>query len=245
MPDAPYLLLQSRDPADPMRAHEVECFRAALGAKDGEVRVVDVLARLPTRDEIRGARGLLMGGSGDYSCLDPHPWIARFTDFVRDEVVPAGVPTFASCFGFQVMTRALGGEMIRDPAHREVGSVDLRLTGAGASDPLFGTLPPRFVAQAGHNDRASRAPESVDVLAASDLCPVNAFRVRGRPVWATQFHPELDTAAVAVRYMAYLEKYAAPEAVALGLNAPFLKSLRPSPEATGLLVGFARLCGRR
>ena len=75
---------------------------------------------------------------------------------------------------------------------------------------------------------------------------MNAFRVRGRPVWATQFHPELDAADVGVRYLAYLAKYARPEAVALGKDAPFLKTLRPSPEATAILARFAKFCdGRR
>ena len=165
MTDRPYLLLQSRDPGDPMKPHEVVCFTRALAAGIGGVRVVDVLERAPTLAELRAARGVLMGGSGEYSSLDPHPWIARFIACLRDDVVPSGVPTFASCFGFQVLTLALGGEMVRDPEHREVGSFDVEVTRLAAGDPLFGSLPPRFVAQQGHNDRAARAPVSVDVLA--------------------------------------------------------------------------------
>jgi GMP synthase (glutamine-hydrolysing) len=245
MADRPYLLLQSRDPGDAMRAHEVACFARALGEGPGGIRVLDVLERAPTADDVQAARGVLMGGSGDYSCLDPHPWIARFRDALRDVVVPSGVPTFASCFGFQVLTLALGGEMVRDPEHREVGTVDVDRLPAADGDPLFSDLPPRFAAQAGHNDRATRAPAGTDVLASSPLCPVNAFRVRGRPVWATQFHPELDAPDVGVRYLAYLAKYARPEVATLGGDAPFLKSLRPSPAATAILARFARLCAER
>ena len=245
MTDRRYLLLQSRDAGDAMKAHEVACFTRALDAGIDGVRVVDVLERVPTRTELREARGILMGGSGDYSSLDPHPWIGRFAAHLRDDVVPSGVPTFASCFGFQVLTLALGGEMVRDPEHREVGSFDVDLTAKAAGDPLFGLLPPRFVAQQGHNDRAARAPDGVDVLASSPMCSVNAFRVRGRPVWATQFHPELDVADVGIRYLAYLAKYAKPEAAALGKDAPFLKSLRSSPHATEILSRFARFCDAR
>ena len=236
-----YLLLQSRDPGDPMREHELLCFASSLGVARGGITVVDMLDRVPRRAELDAARAVLMGGSGDYSCLDPDPWIGRMTGYVRDEVLPSGVPTFASCFGLQILTLALGGTMIRDPAHREVGSIDVTATAAAAADPLFAGLPPAFVAQAGHTDRAASPPPDSELLASSDRCPVNAFRVRGKPVWATQFHPELDPDAVAKRYMAYMEKYPPtdlPAGVPLS-EAPFLRSLRASPHATRLLQRFA------
>jgi GMP synthase (glutamine-hydrolysing) len=243
MSRSPYLLLQSRDPGDPMREHEVMCFAASLGVAPGGIHVVDMLARVPTRHELHAARAILTGGSGDYSVLDPYPWIGRMVDYLRDEVVPSGIPTFASCFGLQILTLGLGGQMMRDPAHREVGSIDLHVTPAAADDPLFAPVPPVFVGQAGHTDRAVATPPGAELLAWSDKCPVNAFRVRGKPVWATQFHPELDPDGVAKRYMRYMEKYPPtdlPPGVPLS-EAPFLKSLRPSPHATRLLQRFASL----
>jgi GMP synthase (glutamine-hydrolysing) len=224
-----------------MREHELLCFASSLGVARKGISVVDMLARVPQRRELDGARAILMGGSGDYSCLDPDPWIGRMTSYVRDEVLPSGVPTFASCFGLQILTLALGGTMIRDPKRREVGSIDVHATPAAAADPLFAGLPPAFVAQAGHTDRAVAAPPDAELLASSAACPVNAFRVKGKPVWATQFHPELDPDAVAKRYMAYMEKYPPPDLPA-GVppsEAPFLRSLRPSPHATRLLQRFA------
>ena len=241
---SPFLLLQSRDATDPMRSHEIECFSSSLGLPASGIDVVDMLARVPTRDELRSSRAVLMGGSGDYSSLDPFPWIGRMVEYVRDQLIPSGIPTFASCFGLQVTTLALGGEMMRDPAHREVGSIDLTVTAAAAEDPIFATLPATFVGQAGHTDRAVRLPPGASLLATSAKCPVNAFRVEGRPYWACQFHPELDPDAVAKRYMAYMEKYPPtdlPPGTPLS-EAPFLKKLRPSPHATRLLQRFAQWC---
>jgi GMP synthase (glutamine-hydrolysing) len=245
--DPAYLLLQCRDAGDPMRAHEVDCFRAALSAPTGGIRVVDALDGLPSARDVRGARGILMGGSGDYSSLDEHPWIRRLIGFAREELLRADVPIFASCFGLQILTLSLGGQMVRDPANREVGSIDLHVTPAAAGDPVFGALPRTFVAQAGHTDRATAAPPGTDLLASSDRCPVNAFRVRGKPVWATQFHPELDPGAVTVRYLRYMEKYP-PTDLPAGTpltEAPFLKRLRPSEHATRLLARFADVCAAR
>jgi GMP synthase (glutamine-hydrolysing) len=246
MSDSPYILLQSRDPGDPMRAHEVSCFEKALGAPRGGVDVADMLSAPPPPARLRAARGVLMGGSGDYSVLDPDPWIACMVAYVRDEVVPSGVPTFASCFGLQILTLALGGKMVRDPENREVGSVDLVATSAAASDPLFSAIPKRFVGQAGHTDRAESVPPGATLLASSDRCPVNAYRVDDRPVWATQFHPELERQDVRTRYLAYLAKYP-PRDLPSGTppsEAPFLATLRESPHATALLRRFAALAAR-
>src|SRR5262245_55888710 len=136
-----FLLMQSRDALDPMRDHEVECFAQSLSIAKQGISVVDMQQRVPTREELLSSRAVLTGGSGDYSSLDPFPWIRRMVEYVRDTLIPSGVPTFASCFGLQITTLALGGEMMRDPAHREVGSIDLVTTPAAASDPLFAPIP--------------------------------------------------------------------------------------------------------
>jgi len=238
----PFLLMQSRDPLDPMRGHEVECFAGAMGVELSDVHVVDLIDRVPTAAELRATRGVLMGGSGDYSALDPHPWVKRMVAYVRDVLLPSEVPTFGSCFGLQITTLALGGTMVKDPARRELGTIELRLTDVARKDPIFGALPDPFLAQAGHNDRALELPPGADLLAYTERCPVNAFRVHGKPFWTTQFHPELDQVTVAYRHLGYLHKY---RPVGLADDAPitqdpFLKTLKPSPDATALLRRFAK-----
>ncbi len=239
----PYLLLQSRDVTDPVRDLEVAGFAATLGVAPDAIGVVDLLARAPRADEVAAAGAVLLGGSGSYSVLDPFPWIGRAVAALRDIVVPSGTPTFASCFGFQLLTLALGGTMVRDPANRELGSIDVTRTPEADRDPLFGPLPSTFVAQAGHTDRADGTPPGTVVLATTAVGPVQAFRVVGAPVWATQFHPEIDERSFAARWLAYAEKYPPadlPRGAAM-TEAPFLKALRPSPHATAILRRFALL----
>ncbi len=133
--------------------------------------------------------------------------------------------------------------MVRDPANRELGSVDVKRASDAARDPLFQALPPTFVAQAGHTDRATDTPPGTVVLASTAVCPVQAFRVVGAPVWATQFHPEIDQRSFAARWLAYAEKYP-PANLPRGTpmsEAPFLKALRPSPHASAILRRFALL----
>ena len=239
----PYLLLQSRDVTDPVRDLEVTGFAATLGVARDAIAVVDLLARAPRADEVAAVGAVLLGGSGNYSVLDPFPWIGRAVAALRDVVLQAGHPTFASCFGFQLLPMALGGTMVRDPANRELGSIDVTRTPEADRDPLFGPLPRTFVAQAGHTDRADGTPPGTVVLATTAVGPVQAFRVVGAPVWATQFHPEIDQRSFAARWLAYAEKYPPadlPRGAAMS-DAPFLKTLRPSPHASAILRRFALL----
>lgn len=240
----PFLLLQSRDLDDPMRIHEIDCFVRHLGIREDELMTVNVVERLPTREELNRAAGLLMGGSGDYSCLDDAPWIKRFIDFVRVAVLEEGRPTFAACFGFQILVRAMGGQMIRDPANMELGTALLTLSDAARQDPLFSRLPQTFEAQVGHQDRATAYVPGVENLASSPICPLHAFRVGHRPIWATQFHPELDVGDVRVRYFRYLDKYN-PGTDQDTDHSAFLSALRPSPEASTLLALFVDWVRRR
>lgn len=186
-----------------MREHEVDCFVRAMGIGRSHLRVVNATQHMPTRRELDACSAVLMGGSGDYSSLDAEAWIDALIALSRDELIGRRKPTFASCFGFQVLVRALGGEMIRDPDNTEFGTYDLRLCDAALDDPLFGDLPEVFAAQVGHHDRATRLPDNAKCFVSSPLCPIHAFAVRDAPIWATQFHPELTMGDVILRMGCY------------------------------------------
>ncbi len=233
----PFLLLQARNPGDPMLEHERLCFLRGLELEPEDLFTVNAVERLPTAEELAACAGVLIGGSGDYSVLDPHRWIADLVAFTRDDLVLRGKPTFASCFGFQILVLSIGGAMVRDPARSEVGTFDLALEGAARDDPIFSNLPAIFRAQVGHNDRATVLPSGVQPLASSALCPLHAFRVHSLPIWATQFHPELDQATMKDRFRRYRALYGSPDPEADEL---FLASLQPSEEASLLLLLFAR-----
>ncbi len=233
------LLLQARDEDDPMREEEVLSFAEKSGLTPEQFDQHDLLAGPPELSRVLGYDAMMVGGSGDYYVSKRN--LTAFDDLmgVLSEVVAAGHPTFASCFGFQLLTVALGGEIVHDPTGTEVGTYELSLTEDGERDPLLGSLPRRFLAQLGRKDRASRLPEGLRNLASSERCPHQAFRVPGQPVWATQFHPELDARTNKDRFMRYLDGYAmhmTPEERRAALNR-----YHESPEASRLLPGFLRL----
>ena len=61
------LLLQVRDPGDPMSPHEIASFVRVLQPLAVDISVFDLLDRPLLARDLSGADFVLMGGSGDYS----------------------------------------------------------------------------------------------------------------------------------------------------------------------------------
>jgi GMP synthase (glutamine-hydrolysing) len=240
-----YLLLQTRNAGDPMAAQEVRCFARALECEISAISVWDLIGSAPSIDTLQDADMLLLGGSGHYSVatrasghseLDrpDSPWLDRAFDTLR-EIHHLARPTFASCWGFQAMARAMGGECVNDVPNAELGTIDLRLSDTGSVDPIFGTLPPQFIAQAGHEDHVVQLPPNAELLASSTRVKEQAFRFVGRPIYCTQFHPELDRAAMLERVIAYPEYIARIARISFD---EFIENVRETPEANSLLRRF-------
>ena len=83
----------------------------------------------------------------------------------------------------------------------------------------------------GHFDRAVELPAGVPNLASSQLCGFQALRFPGAPIWATQFHPELDDQGNRDRCVAYIKEFG---------NIEDYQAL-PSPEALTILPKFLEL----
>ena len=229
------LLLQVREPGDPAAAHERAAFRRALGLEPGQLQVFDLLAAAPAPELLEFTDAVLIGGSGDHSVVRGGPWLAGALD-AMETLHDRSIPTFASCWGFQALAAALGGRVITDRAQGEIGVLPLHLTEAGHRDPLFGPLGSPFSVVIGHEDIVTDLPPDAVRLASSDTVANEAFRFRNRPIWATQFHPEVDRDGLVervARYPAYLEL------TGFDSLAAWRRSLPPVAPVDGLLRRFA------
>lgn len=230
-----FLLLQVRDPDDPMREQEVACFVRALDVDPGQIAVFDLLRAAPTRGELDRFDMVLLGGSGRYSVARSEgEWIERTLDGLR-EIHRLAKPTFASCWGFQAMARAMGGRVVHDLERAEVGTHTLRLTEAGRADPLFGPLGESFRGQMGHEDRVAELPPGATLLASSSRVENQAYRFDGRPIYATQFHPELNREDLLGRVRTYPEYIHRIADVSIEKFEEFCED---TPEAEALLRRF-------
>ena len=232
-------LLQARRDTDPAKREERESFAYRSGLPVEQFESHDLLEGPPSRESVAGFDGIMIGGSGDfYVSKGDLDHFERSLDFLA-EVSESGLPMFGSCFGFQCLVEARGGQIVHDPESMEIGTYEISLTEAGRDDPLFGQLPDTFWAQLGRKDRAARLPDGVPNLASSARCGMQALRVPGKPVWASQFHPELDGETNRERYLFYLSGYS--DHMTAEEREAALGNFRASPDTLGVLSSFVSL----
>jgi GMP synthase (glutamine-hydrolysing) len=199
-----FLLMQVRNADDPMIEQEVAAFARVLDCDPARIGIHDLLTGGPSAAQLDEADVVLLGGSGHYSAAGEGAWLDRILDTLRD-IHACAKPTFASCWGFQAMARAMGGRVIHDPARAELGTHHLTLSEAGQADPVFSPLGKSFLAQMGHVDRVERLPDDGVLLASTVLVDNQAFRFADKPIYCTQFHPELSVENLIGRVRAYPE----------------------------------------
>ena len=107
----------------------------------------------------------------------------------------SGVPVLGICLGAQVLAHVAGGTVTASSGETEHGSCPVALLAPAADDPLFAGLTGyeelRMIQN--HRDSITTLPPGAVLLATSDTCRVQAFRV-GAAAWGVQFHPEADAA---------------------------------------------------
>ena len=231
-----YLLLQVRNPDDPMRSQEIGCFARTLRCPREQIRAVDLLSGVPTVEQLDAVDVVLLGGSGDYSVAEGGDWLGVALEAMR-ELYDLAKPTFASCWGFQAMAKAMGGEVVTDLGRAELGTVPMRLTAAGRKDPVFGALGDTFEVGIGHQDIVVRLPENAVRLASTDIVENQAYCFKGKPIYCTQFLPELNRKEFLERVYAYPQYVEKIVGVTL---EEFSKTCRETPESEALLRRFVQ-----
>jgi GMP synthase (glutamine-hydrolysing) len=189
-----------------MVKQEQQCFVERCRAPREHFRVLNVgRGDSPSPSFLDGIDAVFIGGAGQYSATEDYEWTAPLLALVR-RIVDEKRPLFGSCWGHQIIARALGGRVVYAPDHAELGCGWVELTDAGHHDPLFHRFSSRFRANMGHHDRVVELPPNAVELARNDQRN-QAFRLTDAPVYGTQFHSELDAERERERILVYLEHY--------------------------------------
>lgn len=153
--------------------------------------------RLPQGVALADFDGAVITGS-PLNAYAPVPEVVGQLELAR-ELFDAGVPVYGSCWGLQIMTAALGGQVRLNPRGREIGIARaITVTPEGRGHPLFAGKAEVFDAVCSHEDEVERLPAGAVVLAGNRISSIQAAIVeRGvKSFWGVQYHPEFDLAMV-------------------------------------------------
>lgn len=229
-------LLQVRSELISLR-QEQSCFIERCKVARKQFRFINLVDE-PTLTwrQVEDAHAVIIGGAGAFSVTTEHPFTEPLRDVVQ-RLIDHDRPVFGACWGHQFLAELGGGTVIEDRKKAEVGTLPIELTDDGRRDPLFAGYPDRFHVQLGHNDRVRELGPGWLELARSAICPCQAIRLEGKPVYGTQFHSEMDEERLRERILIFLEDYVADETA----FQEILRSLRPSIEADRLLSRFLEM----
>ena len=174
----------------------LDCYVEDRGASnfDGRLAPFEVeTVHVPTEPVPRSAAGysaLVLTGSAA-SVHDASVWRDALLGIVRD-AARLDVPVLGVCYGHQVVANALfGSQIVRQAAAAEIGWGEVRVV---SEDPIFAGINRSFRTFLSHHDEVLAGPGRMRVLAVSDGCGVQAYRVGNRLIWGLQFHPEMGSA---------------------------------------------------
>jgi GMP synthase (glutamine-hydrolysing) len=137
-----------------------------------DLPVAELMAKRPA--------GLILSG-GPASVYEPD------APSLDPDVLGVGLPVLGICYGQQIMTQALAGE-VQATGLREYGRTELFVDEPGV---LLADLPAIDTVWMSHGDTVVRAPDGFRVTAHTESTPVAAMEDRERGLFGVQFHPEV------------------------------------------------------
>ncbi len=171
---------------DPEMYRPTDHWRALLGDTPSDSVALLRNGRVGSLDDYTH---VIVSGS-EASVLDHQPWFTPAEDAIR-EAVKRGLPVLGSCFGHQLIVRALHGpEHLRRSASPELGWFPVEITGQDPNGPLDADAPQWMFCC--HFDEVHGLDGAYRVLAHTGDCAVHAYRLSEAAVWGVQAHPEIS-----------------------------------------------------
>jgi GMP synthase-like glutamine amidotransferase len=137
--------------------------------------------------DVKDFSHIILTGS-EASILEREEWAEEEIRLIK-EAKEKGVSLLGSCYGHQLLAVALAGpQHVQRCQHPEIGWIRIQINGTD------GFLGKKRHAQcfSSHLDEVIDLPENFLILASSDQCSIQAFRMSGQPVWGLQIHPEIN-----------------------------------------------------
>jgi GMP synthase (glutamine-hydrolysing) len=153
------------------------------------IRYVNFGRQPDARPDMSRYNGLIvLGGPMNCDDSDRYPHLPTEVEIIR-EAISDGKPVLGICLGAQLIARALGARITKNPV-KEIGWYALNPTEAGKADPLFSKFDANQMIFQWHGDTFG-IPDGAVHLASSPDCRNQAFRYADH-VYGLQFHLEVD-----------------------------------------------------
>lgn len=137
--------------------------------------------------DINGVDALLLTGSKHDSFADT-PWINKLVEYTAHALESKRVRIIGVCFGHQIVARALGVKVGRNPDGWEAAVNDVQLTQKGKELFRLGRLRIHQM----HRDIAFAYPDGFELLGSSPVCSVQGMFSPGHVI-TVQGHPEFTS----------------------------------------------------
>lgn len=106
---------------------------------------------------------------------------------INPEIFELGVPILGICYGMQLMTYVLGGE-VKQAYRREYGKAIMKVD---INDPLFVNTSEKQQSWMSHGDYVASAPQGFVSTGETEDTPFAAFANYEKNLYGVQFHPEV------------------------------------------------------
>ncbi|MFS8069230.1 MAG: glutamine-hydrolyzing GMP synthase, partial [Byssovorax sp.] len=129
----------------------------------------------------RGAKGIVLSGG-------PESVYAKGAPRCERAVLEAGIPVLGICYGMQLMSHLLGGE-VKAFGSKGFGPAELSVR---PGSRLLDGLSPRTPVWMSHGDSLAAMPPGFKVTASTANTPTAAMEDAKRKLYGIQFHPEVN-----------------------------------------------------
>jgi GMP synthase (glutamine-hydrolysing) len=127
-----------------------------------------------------GVKGIILSGG-------PASVYASDAPEFNEKILHLDIPILGICYGFQLMAKLLGGEVVAHDS-REYGGTQLTVTGDSL---LFSGTPRTQRVWMSHGDVATDVPNGFETVAITKDCPQAAAENSQQHRYGVQFHPEV------------------------------------------------------
>jgi len=160
-------------------------FATFLNQHNIPLTLIKIDAGDPVPSDISAYSGLVFMG-GPMSVNDDLPWIAPVLHLIR-EAVRQDIPVLGHCLGGQLIAKALGGAVTKNPV-KEIGWGEVSIVDQAAARAWFGDAPAKFLSFHWHGETFSLPPGATRILESS-YCANQAY-VMGKHL-GMQCHVEM------------------------------------------------------